>query len=305
MSLITTSNNETFEHLYASSLLDCMLYGTETRDRTGVGRRRVMHQYFKIQGMDKDTLPVLRAKKVYPKMAIKEMTWILSGLTNIDYLERHGVTYWREWADKNGELGRVYGAQMRDFNGTDQIKYVLNNLVNKPESTQTMISLWNPADLDKMALPPCHFLYHFIVIPDKGVNYLHLHFTQRSADAFLGVPYNAIMAKYFLILMARFTGYAVGDVYWTLHDYHVYLNHYDQVNKYMNNYNENKFGTVGIDTNIEFTNLEPFTDHEKKDINLMVDKIDEFLKSCDTQKFKNIVVHNISSYEPIVADIAV
>lgn len=297
---------KSFEYQYADSLENCFEKGIDTSDRTGVGRKRFMGQHFVIGNYPGlDMLPVLRGKKVFPKMAIKEMTWILSGHTNIDYLEKHGVTYWREWANANGELGRVYGAQMRDFNGFDQIRYMLDNLVNKPESSQTMISLWNPSELHKMALPPCHFLYHFIVIPENGINYLHLHFVQRSADSFLGVPYNAIMAKYFLIIMAKFTGYEIGNIYWTLNDYHIYMNHESQVIMYLGNVREDKFKTVGIDTMVDIEGLIPFTEDEKRDTDLMVSKFDNFLKYCDEQMFKNITVRNIESYPPIVADIAV
>lgn len=296
-----------FERAYFRSIDDILIEGIDTVDRTGVGRRRIMGQHFAFAAHEdgRMILPVLRGKKVFPKMGIKEITWMMKGDTNIAFLEKHGVTYWREWADENGDLGPVYGYQMRNFNGVDQLEWLLYQLVNHPESSRSLISFWNPADLNKMKLPPCHFLYHFIVIPEKGVNYLHLHLTQRSADAFLGVPYNAIMASYFLNVIAKICDYHPGNVYWTLNDYHLYMNHISQAKQYLNNVMEDKFGTIGKNTIFKIEGLEPYTESEKKNSKKLIDKFDEFINYCDENMFKNIIVYNIDSYDKIEADIAV
>lgn len=294
---------QSFEYQYAESLIDVMENGIETKDRTGVGRRRKMNRQFEID-LRRGGLPVLRGKRVFPKMGIKEITWMMMGQTNIGFLERHGVTYWKEWADENGELGRAYGHQMRNFNGFDQLEYVCRNLIKKPESSQTLINLWNAADLDKMALPPCHFLYHFLLIPnDKGEQELNCFMMQRSADAFLGVPYNAIMVSYMTYLLAAYVGVKPGKVFWTLNDYHIYLNHYDQVKQYIKNVRKNKYGTCGLMTEFELQDFVPFKNLNEPES--YVTGLDNYFSWCDEKKFKNIIVHNIDSYDKIEADIAV
>lgn len=306
-----------FEIQYATMLESVLVNGIDTSDRTGTGRRRLPNVRFTIDLTDsnfepKDTflLPVLNGKKVYPLMGVKEMNWMLSGDTNIKALEENHVTYWREWADENGDLGPVYGKQFRDMNGADQLAYISDKLVNDPMSTQMLINLWNAGDLKDMALPPCHFSYFFQALPDKVYQdtlILNLHLVQRSADAFLGVPYNAIMASYFLQLMSKAFGFNVGYVYWTCHDFHIYHNHFEAVDKYLFNVSENKFNTVG-----EFTRLvldKPsmlILDDKLPDTVNPVFKLDQFFNYCFGHHFSNMkVVLPGFVYDPIPADIAV
>lgn len=294
-------NKDSFENQYATSLRKIILNGIDTDDRTGVGRKRILSQHFRFDISDY-TLPLLYGKKVYPKMAIKEMVWMLMGKTNISFLEKHKVTYWREWADENGDLGKVYGYQFRNFNGVDQLESTVKNLIEKPNSSQTLISLWNPADLNEMALPPCHFLYHFLISPDKdGVKRLNCFMMQRSADSFLGVPYNALMVSFITILLAKYVGVEPGEINWTLNDYHLYLNHIEQAEQYLANVRENKFGTIGKSTPLNFG----LKSYDPKVHETYVSGLDNFFKECDEAMFKNIIVNPLESYDPITADIAV
>ena len=311
-----------FEEQYLAALDNVLHCGIDTTDRTGTGRRRLPNVHFSINLFETDdydsdpkfVLPVLNGKKVFPLMGCKEMTWMLSGDTNIKALEDNKVTYWREWADENGDLGPVYGKQFRDMNGADQLKYVANKLFKDPMSTQILINLWNAGDLNRMALPPCHFSYYFQALPCEDVKcanrngmMLNLHLVQRSADSFLGVPYNAIMASYFLQLMCIAFNFEPGYLYWTCHDFHIYHNHFDAVQQYMQNVREDKYLTCG-----DFTEL--VLDKKSYDIltkpvydgDNAVLKIDEFIKYCFDSKFSNMKAKRPGeTYDVISADIAV
>lgn len=304
---------KTFEEQYVDAIINVLKNGVDTSDRTGTGRRRLPNIQFIIDlNTDSDInshflLPVLNGKKVFPLMGCKEMTWMLSGDTNIKVLEDNKVTYWREWADKNGDLGPVYGKQFRDMNGSDQLAYVSEKLTYDPMSTQMLINLWNAGDLKKMALPPCHFSYYFQALPIINKYILNLHLVQRSADSFLGVPYNAIMAAYFLQLMCMSYGFRPGYVYWTCHDFHIYHNHFDAVNQYLKNVEENKYGTCGKNTKLELDNLSKniLTENLKDDVH-PISKINNFIEYCFESKFKNMkIVRSGESYEVIPAEIAV
>lgn len=305
---------DNFEHQYAEALENVLENGIQTPDRTGKGRIRVSGQTFAFPSYTvlpnneiAPVLPVLLGKRVFPKMAIKEMVWMLSGMTNVNFLRENNVTYWDEWADENGELGPVYGHQFRNFNGFDQLAYVAKNLRSNWTSTQMLINLWNGADLSKMALPPCHFSYFFQALAEENDERptLHIHLTQRSADSFLGVPYNAIMATFFLHVMAKYAGMKPGNVYWTLHDFHIYNNHVEQVHEYLNNFEEDKYGTIG--EGMEYV----FDEHSNNlltqiDVKNPVRPLDEFFAYCVEQKFANISIFSpVGSYGVIAAEIAV
>lgn len=296
---------ESFEHQYASALKMVMEDGTETSDRTGVGRKRIPNANFSIPCMN-FALPVLKGKAVFPKMGIKEITWMMMGLTNISFLEVHGVTYWREWANINGDLGPVYGKQFRDFGGVDQLRNAIVKLINDPYSSQNIINLWNPVDLPQMALPPCHFSYTLQVLPDiAGENRLNIHLVQRSADAFLGVPYNAIMASYMLCLFANITGLKPGWVFWTLQDFHIYTNHFKQVDQYLNNVEENRYGSIGNPTYIDSSCL-PF--YNSADVSISnFERLTKFFDYCHKKDFKNIILYKneTQGYGKIEAEIAI
>lgn len=209
-------------------LLDRILTeGTKKTDRTGTGTLSVFgHQMrFNLE----DGFPLLTTKKLHLKSIIYELLWFLKGDTNVKYLQEHGVRIWNEWADENGDLGPVYGHQWRswpDYNGgtIDQISNVLDMIKNHPDSRRMVVSAWNPAEVDQMALPPCHCLFQFYVADER----LSLQLYQRSADTFLGVPFNIASYALLLMMMAQVTGLKAGDFIHTTGDTHLYLNHLDQ-----------------------------------------------------------------------------
>jgi thymidylate synthase len=204
--------------------------GVRKSDRTGTGTRSVFGRQMRFdlsQGF-----PLITTKKVHWKSVVVELLWLLSGSTNIRYMADNGVTIWNEWADEHGDLGPVYGAQWRrwnlgypDYDGVDQIAQVIDSVKNNPDSRRHIVSAWNVAEIDDMALPPCHTLFQFDVTDGK----LSCQLYQRSADMFLGVPFN--IASYALLthIIARQAGLQVGEFVWTGGDVHVYENHVEQV----------------------------------------------------------------------------
>ena len=201
--------------------------GVEKRDRTGTGTRSVFGYQMRFDlGRG---FPVLTTKKLHLKSIIHELLWFLAGDTNIKYLNDHGVTIWDEWADERGELGPVYGKQWRSWpdghGGTiDQIANVLNEIRQNPQSRRLIVSAWNPAEVDEMALPPCHCLFQFYVADGR----LSCQLYQRSADIFLGVPFNIASYALLTMMMAQVTGLRPGDFVHTLGDAHLYSNHFEQ-----------------------------------------------------------------------------
>lgn len=202
--------------------------GTFKGDRTGTGTYSVFgHQMrFNLE----EGFPLLTTKKLHLKSIIYELLWFLQGDTNVRYLQEHGVRIWNEWADENGELGPVYGHQWRswpDYQGgsIDQIANVVEQIRTNPNSRRLIVSAWNPAEVDQMALPPCHSLFQFYVADGR----LSLQLYQRSADVFLGVPFNIASYALLLQMMAQVTGLRAGDFVHTLGDAHIYTNHVEQV----------------------------------------------------------------------------
>ena len=201
--------------------------GTRKEDRTGTGTLSVFgHQMrFNLE----EGFPLLTTKKLHIKSIIHELLWFLKGDTNVKYLQENGVRIWNEWADENGELGPVYGHQWRswpDYNGghIDQIQDIVNALKNNPDSRRMIVSAWNVAEVDQMALPPCHCLFQFYVANGK----LSLQLYQRSADTFLGVPFNIASYALLTMMMAQVSGLKPGDFIHTTGDTHLYLNHLEQ-----------------------------------------------------------------------------
>lgn len=201
--------------------------GTPKGDRTGTGTLSVFgHQMrFNLE----EGFPLLTTKKLHLKSIIYELLWFLKGDTNVRYLQEHGVRIWNEWADENGDLGPIYGHQWRswpDYKGgtIDQIQNVLDQIKHTPDSRRMMVSAWNPAEVDNMALPPCHCLFQFYVADGR----LSLQLYQRSADTFLGVPFNIASYALLTMMMAQVTGLRPGDFIHTTGDTHLYLNHLSQ-----------------------------------------------------------------------------
>ncbi|TXI96248.1 MAG: thymidylate synthase [Burkholderiaceae bacterium] len=203
-------------------------HGQVKTDRTGTGTVSVFgyQMRFNLQ----DGFPLVTTKKLHLKSIIHELIWFLAGSTNIKYLKENGVSIWDEWADENGELGPVYGSQWRswplpDGGHIDQIQQLLDQIKNNPDSRRLIVSAWNVADIPRMKLPPCHAFFQFYVADGR----LSCQLYQRSADIFLGVPFN--IASYALLthMMAQQTGLEVGDFIWTGGDCHLYSNHLEQV----------------------------------------------------------------------------
>ena len=203
--------------------------GVRKEDRTGTGTISVFgHQS---RYALSDGFPLMTTKKIHLKSVIYELLWFLQGDTNVKYLQEHGVRIWNEWADENGNLGPIYGHQWRswpDYNGghIDQIAQAVETIKNNPDSRRIMVNAWNVADIPNMKLPPCHALFQFYVADGK----LSLQLYQRSADIFLGVPFNIASYALLLKMMAQVTGLQEGDFIHTLGDAHIYLNHLEQVN---------------------------------------------------------------------------
>ena len=201
--------------------------GTRKSDRTGTGTVSIFGNQMRFNL--EEGFPLLTTKKLHLKSIIYELLWFLRGDTNIKYLKDHGVSIWDEWADDNGELGPVYGHQWRswpDGNGgtIDQIRNVVEQIKHNPDSRRMIVSAWNVAEVEKMALPPCHTMFQFYVADGR----LSLQLYQRSADTFLGVPFNIASYALLLQMMAQVTGLIPGDFIHTTGDTHLYLNHLDQ-----------------------------------------------------------------------------
>lgn len=213
---------------YLDLLNHVMEHGVEKRDRTGTGTISTFGYQMRFDLSDR--FPMMTTKKLHLKSIVHELLWFLSGSTNVKYLQENGVRIWNEWADAGGNLGPVYGYQWRswpaaDGRSIDQITSVARSLKNNPDSRRHIVSAWNVGEIEKMALPPCHILFQFYVAGGR----LSCQLYQRSADIFLGVPFNIASYSLLTLMMAQVTGYTPGEFIHTLGDAHIYLNHLDQV----------------------------------------------------------------------------
>lgn len=226
---------------YHDALRQVLQMGSKSTDRTGTGTI----SYFGLQCRYNlnDGFPLVTTKKVHFKSIVHELLWFLSGDTNIRYLKENGVSIWDEWADENGDLGPVYGRQWRDFgtatpagedaqgriiyrrNSIDQIANLVEAIRKSPDSRRLIVSAWNPGEVSEMALPPCHTMWQVRIIGER----LHLQLYQRSADMFLGVPFNIASYALLLQMLAHVTGYKPGEFIHSIGDAHIYLNHLEQV----------------------------------------------------------------------------
>jgi thymidylate synthase len=216
-----------------NELMDRVIKHGEMRlNRTGVRAITTFGETIRMDISD-GKMPLLQGKKIHLKSVVHELLWFLRGDTNVKYLNDHGVTIWDEWADENGELGPVYGAQWRNFNGIDQIKKLEHDLKNDPFSRRHMLTAWNVGELNKMALPPCHMMSQFYVSSDKR---LSCQMYMRSCDVFLGLPFN--IASYALLthMLAHVCGYETDALRLVIGDAHVYGNHLDACDKYKEQY---------------------------------------------------------------------
>ncbi len=214
---------------YESYLQYVLENGTHKSDRTGTGTISVFGGQIRFDL--NEGFPLITTKKVHLKSIIHELLWFLKGETNIEYLKENGVSIWDEWADENGELGPVYGKQWRSWEAKDgrtidQITEALDLIQNNPDSRRIIVNAWNVGEIDKMALMPCHTMFQFYVANGK----LSCQLYQRSADLFLGVPFNIASYALLTMMMAQVTGLGLGDFVHTFGDGHIYSNHMDQVN---------------------------------------------------------------------------
>jgi thymidylate synthase len=213
---------------YLELLQDIMDNGVQKEDRTGTGTISVFGRQIRID-LSKG-FPLITTKRLHIKSIVHELLWFLSGSTNVKYLREHGVTIWDEWADEEGNLGRVYGSQWRnwpavDGQAIDQISNLIQQIKSNPNSRRHLVSAWNVSEIETMALPPCHYAFQFYVANGR----LSCMFHMRSVDTFLGLPFN--LASYALLthMVAQQCGLGVGDLIWTGGDVHIYLNHLEQV----------------------------------------------------------------------------
>ena len=213
---------------YLDLLSHVLDHGRPREDRTGTGTLGVFGYQMRFNLAD--GFPVITTKKLHLKSIIHELLWFLTGDTNVKYLQDNGVRIWNDWADQNGDLGHIYGYQWRswptcDGNSVDQITHLISEIKNNPTSRRLIVSAWNVGDLDKMNLPPCHLLFQFYVYEGK----LSCQLYQRSADIFLGVPFNIASYALLTLMVSQVTGLKPGDFVHTFGDAHIYNNHFEQV----------------------------------------------------------------------------
>lgn len=261
---------------YLDLLNHVLEHGDKKEDRTGTGTISVFGYQMRFDLSEK--FPLLTTKKVHLKSVIHELLWFLKGSTNIGYLKENGVSIWDEWADENGDLGPVYGSQWRSWQTSDgrtidQISNLIENIKNNPDSRRLIVSAWNVGEVDKMKLPPCHCFFQFYVANDK----LSCQLYQRSADIFLGVPFNIASYALLTLMIAQVTNLAPGDFVHTLGDAHIYSNHIEQVKQQLS--------------------------REAKDLPIM--KINPHIKDIFSFKYDDFEILNYDPHPLIKAPVAV
>jgi thymidylate synthase len=262
--------------VYLDLMRHVMEHGNRKEDRTGTGTLSVFGHQMRFDLAA--GFPLLTTKKVHLKSIIHELLWFLQGSTNIKYLRDHGVTIWDEWADENGNLGPVYGYQWRnwpkpDGSHIDQISQVVEMIKNNPDSRRLIVSAWNVADVDRMKLPPCHAFFQFYVADGK----LSCQLYQRSADIFLGVPFNIASYALLTMMVAQVCNLRLGDFVHTLGDAHLYLNHLDQTREQLS----------------------------RVPRNLPVMRINPEVRSIFDFRFEDFALENYDPHPPIKAPVAV
>ena len=261
-------------YIYLDLLQDILKNGTQKSDRTATGTISVFGRQLRFDL--KNGFPLVTTKKIHWKSVVHELLWMIRGNTNVKYLNDHGVTIWDEWADEDGNLGPIYGYQWR-YGHIDQLKYAIDTLKRDPDSRRIIVSAWNVADLQSMALHPCHFVYQFYSKEKDGKRYLSCHVNIRSNDIFLGTPFN--IASYALLthLIAQVTDHEVDELIYTIGDAHIYKNHIDQV--------------------YEQLNRTPY--------DLPTIKLNQDIKSIDDFEFEDIELIGYKSHKRIKAEISI
>ena len=258
---------------YLDLLRDILENGVDKMDRTGVGTRSVFGRQMRFDL--NEGFPLLTTKKMHLKSIIYELLWFIKGDTNVKYLQEHGVRIWNEWADENGDLGPIYGAQWRNWNGDgiDQLAEVIETLKRNPNDRRMIVSAWNPSQLAAMHLPPCHMMFQFYVANGK----LSCMLYQRSCDMFLGVPFNIASYALLTMMIAQVCGLKLGDFVHVLGDTHIYHNHFEQVKEQL----------------------------KRVPLALPQMKINPDIKDINDFKFEDFELQNYQSYPPIKAQVAV
>ena len=258
---------------YLDLLRDILENGVDKMDRTGVGTRSVFGRQMRFDL--NEGFPLLTTKKMHLKSIIYELLWFIRGDTNVRYLQEHGVRIWNEWADENGDLGPIYGAQWRNWNGDgiDQLAEVIETLKRNPNDRRMIVSAWNPSQLKAMHLPPCHMMFQFYVANGK----LSCMLYQRSCDMFLGVPFNIASYALLTMMIAQVCGLKLGDFVHVLGDTHIYHNHFEQVREQL----------------------------KRVPLALPQMKINPDIKDINDFKFEDFELQNYQSYPPIKAQVAV
>ncbi len=258
---------------YLDLLRDILDNGVDKMDRTGVGTRSVFGRQMRFDL--NEGFPLLTTKKMHLKSIIYELLWFIKGDTNVKYLQEHGVRIWNEWADENGDLGPIYGAQWRNWNGDgiDQLAEVIATLKRNPNDRRMIVSAWNPSQLAAMHLPPCHMMFQFYVANGK----LSCMLYQRSCDMFLGVPFNIASYALLTMMIAQVCELKLGDFVHVLGDTHIYHNHFEQVKEQLS----------------------------RVPLELPQMKINPDIKDINDFKFEDFELQNYQSYPPIKATVAV
>ena len=258
---------------YLDLLRDILDNGVDKMDRTGVGTRSVFGRQMRFDL--NEGFPLLTTKKMHLKSIIYELLWFIKGDTNVKYLQEHGVRIWNEWADENGDLGPIYGAQWRNWNGDgiDQLAEVIATLKRNPNDRRMIVSAWNPSQLAAMHLPPCHMMFQFYVANGK----LSCMLYQRSCDMFLGVPFNIASYALLTMMIAQVCELKLGEFVHTLGDTHIYHNHFEQVKEQLS----------------------------RVPLELPQMKINPDIKDINDFKFEDFELQNYQSYPPIKATVAV
>ena len=310
-----------FERQYASAISD-FVHANDTNNtditrqsnRTGIDT--LVRQHMFLQANDvQNQFPLLRGKKMYPYMGLKELLWMLGGRTDVKWLNDRGVTYWDEWVLDDGTIGKSYGYQFRNFNGVDQIKLIIDRLLHDTMSRRIILSLWNPVDLKDMSLEPCQYDFHFTCEPVIGENnkyivYLHAH--MRSTDSFIGLPYDIIFDSFFLSIICNYCTnckdnkegdnkeYIVGNVYMTCDNFHLYTNHIDAAKQYIENTNNNIDGIIDSNTHIVLNNNNNIWGDFDTYLNALIDDSDN-----KKRELLKVVKKSPDIYGPIKAEIAI
>lgn len=239
---------QNYEEQYTNSLIRLLEKGIKQTNRTGIDTYVVQHQYFYLKDIC-NNFPAIRGKKIFPKLALKELIWFLCGRVDKEFLHENNVHYWDEWFINNPEsnwnntIGPSYGWQFRNFNGVDQVEQTLRLLLKDPLSRRNIINLWNVSELKEMSLTPCVYDYHFECTPDDKNFFVDLHVRSRSEDSFLGCPYDFCNVAWLLNIICDILNcyqnevkYLPRDIHFTCDNYHLYENHIEQVKKYLENY---------------------------------------------------------------------